>query len=104
MTYHKGDEFAIYGVLRWDDPEGVTYTLDDFDVSIVLKDNYGNVFKTFSSKSDPNVIINAEDNSVARIVTPDITNKMKGRYFAIIELWYGNYKIYTNEVETVYVI
>lgn len=104
MTYRKGDEFAIYGVLRWDDPENLTYTLDDFEVKIVLKDNYGNIFQTFSSKSDNTMIVDSRDNSVARLIGPDITNQMKGRYFAIIELWYGTYKIYTNEVETVYIV
>lgn len=105
MTYHKGDEIAIYGALAWDDPEGVTYTIEDLTVKVVLKDNYGNIFRTFSTEnSRDGVVVDGGDNSVALLLTADITNAMEGRYFAIIELWTQGYKIYTNEVETVYII
>ena len=102
MTYHKGDEIAIYGALAWDDPEGENYAIEGFTVKVVLKDNYGNVFRAFST--DDSVVVDGRDNSVALLLTADITNAMEGRYFAIIELWTQGYKIYTNEVETVYII
>ena len=81
MTYHKGDEIAIYGALAWDDPEGVTYTIEDLTVKVVLKDNYGNIFRTFSTEnSRDGVVVDGRDNSVALLLTADITNELSKDY------------------------